>query len=122
MPESGIPQSIYVYGTIAFVTLIVLYVILVLFKNRVIGSRGEFLRVVDVVAVTQTSQVALVELAGSELYLMAINNDRVYPIDRVSNREVVEKIIPRKVLSEPKAVSKRVAAEPPKASTEETPK
>lgn len=92
--DGGLPVTYIQYALGGIVILMLFYVVLVLFKNRIVGSRGEYLKVVDVVAVTQTSRVAIIELAESELYLLAINNDRIYPIDRITNEKVVRRILP----------------------------
>ena len=93
---AGVPMGNVIQISIGiFTALILFYVVLVLFKNRIVGSRGDFLRVVDQVAVTQTSRIALVELAGCELFVVGINSDRIYPIATVTNEKVLKKVLPR---------------------------
>jgi GAF domain-containing protein len=46
----------------------------------------------DSIALSQTTRIALVELYHGDLYLVAVNEDRVSLLDKVTSTEVVEKV------------------------------
>jgi len=75
-----------------FVGCLTLYVVLVLLKSRVAGFRGDYMRVVDTIALSQNARLSLVEVFHGDLYLISVNNDRVTLLDKVTNTEVVEKV------------------------------
>lgn len=75
-----------------FVGCLTLYVVLVLLKSRVAGFRGDYMRVVDTIALSQTARLSLVEVFHGDLYLVSVNNDKVTLLDKVTNTEVVEKV------------------------------
>jgi len=89
------PETIQLVLKIAagvFVGMLMLYVALVMLKSRMPGFRGDHMRVVDTIALSKSAQVFMVEVFGGDLYLVAVNNDRVALLDKVSNQEVVDKI------------------------------
>lgn len=75
-----------------FVGCLALYVVLVLLKSRVAGFRGDYMRVVDTIALSQNARLSLVEVFHGDLYLVSVNNDKVQLVDKVTNTEVVEKV------------------------------
>ena len=75
-----------------FIACLMLYIVLVLLKSRVAGFRGDYMRVVDTIALSQTARLSLVEVFHGDLYLISVNNDRVTLLDKVTNTEVVEKV------------------------------
>jgi flagellar biogenesis protein FliO len=79
-------------ATGVFVGCLTLYIVLVLLKSRVAGFRGDYMRVVDTIALSQNARLSLVEVFQGDLYLISVNNDRVALLDKVTNTEVVEKV------------------------------
>jgi flagellar biogenesis protein FliO len=75
-----------------FIGFLALYVILVLLKSRVAGFRGDYMRVVDTIALSQNARLSLVEVFHGDLYLVSVSNDRVTLVDKVTNTDVVEKV------------------------------
>lgn len=75
-----------------FVGCLSLYVVLVLLKTRVSGLRGDYMRVVDSIAVSEKGRLSLVEVFHGDLYLVSVNNDKIELLDKVTNTEVVEKV------------------------------
>lgn len=75
-----------------FVGCLTLYVVLVLLKSRVAGFRGDYMRVVDTIALSEKARLSLVEVFHGDLYLVSVNNDKVELLDKVTNTEVVEKV------------------------------
>ena len=56
------------------------------------GFRGDYMRVVDTIALSQNARLSLVEVFQGDLYLVSVNNDKVQLLDKVTNTEVVEKV------------------------------
>lgn len=75
-----------------FAGCLALYVVLVLLKSRVAGFRGDYMRVVDTIALSEKARLSLVEVFHGDLYLVSVNNDKVELLDKVTNTEVVEKV------------------------------
>lgn len=75
-----------------FIGCLALYVVLVLLKSRVAGFRGDYMRVVDTIAVSRDARLSLVEVFQGDLYLISVANDKVTLLDKVTNTEVVEKV------------------------------
>lgn len=84
-----------------FVAILLLYLVLVLLKTRVIGSRGEHLRVVDSIAITQTSRLALVEVTDGDVYLLAVTNEGISLVDKITSEPAVDRIRGRKMPAGP---------------------
>ena len=75
-----------------FIGCLTLYVVLVLLKSRVAGFRGDYMRVVDTIALSPSARLSLVEVFQGDVYLISVNNDRVVLLDKVTSTEVVEKV------------------------------
>jgi hypothetical protein len=89
------PNTIQLIAKVAvgvFVGILMLYVVLVMLKSRVAGFRGDHMRVVDTIALSKTAQVHMVEVFGGDVYLVAVANDRVTLVDKVTTPAVVERI------------------------------
>lgn len=85
-------QSIVKIAMGVFAGCLALYVVLVLLKSRVAGFRGDYMRVVDTIALSEKARLSLVEVFHGDLYLVSVNNDKVELLDKVTNTEVVEKV------------------------------
>jgi hypothetical protein len=90
--DQGAIQLVVKVAMGVFIGCLALYVILVLLKSRVAGFRGDYMRVVDTIAVSQDARLSLVEVFHGDLYLISVANNNVTLLDKVTNSEVVEKV------------------------------
>jgi flagellar biogenesis protein FliO len=90
--DSATVQFVLLVAIGVFFGILFVYIALVVYKSRVSGFRGDHMRVVDSIALSQTSRIALVEVYHGDLYLVAVNEARVSLLDKVTSAEVVERV------------------------------
>jgi hypothetical protein len=90
--DPSVIKQVGVVGVGVFVALLLFYVIAAMFKSRIAGFRGDYMRVVDTIAISQSTRLCLVEIYQGDLYLVSCANDRVTLVDKITTPSVVEKV------------------------------